>query len=299
MSLMRFLLLWLLPVFVFSSSSHSVLAALPKGCTTKVKKSIDQPLGWVKQIPAPANCVFEMRIGLQLPRTQFGLGTTYPTPATFYSTGSRPPVTFDTSEPDVNTNEPYLDWLNYMLSIPNPALTISCSYNDDEQTVPLSYARRSPGARVSLLFASGESGVEEKDLNPTTQICFTNYGRIITRYRPGFPSTCPFVTSVGETTGIHETAANFSGGGFSDYLSRMLPSKNTLTSSPKIFTEDFSIGNCDDLYILARTLDPLLNLRSAIPDVSAQAEGFRIFLKGRTGKIGGTSTYGCRLCVLE
>jgi tripeptidyl-peptidase I len=67
MSLLRFLLLWLLPAFVFFSSSPSVLAALPKGCATKVKESIDHPLGWVKQIPAPADYVFEMRIGLPQP----------------------------------------------------------------------------------------------------------------------------------------------------------------------------------------------------------------------------------------
>jgi hypothetical protein len=35
-----------------------------------------------------------------------------------------------------------IQWLNYMLSHPNPALTISTSYDDSEETVPLSYARR-------------------------------------------------------------------------------------------------------------------------------------------------------------
>jgi len=109
-----------------------------------------------------------------------------------------------------------MQWLNYMLSHPNPALTISTSYADDEQTVPLSYARRVcnsfaqlgprlhlhcissaksnkyPGARgVSLLFASGDGGVGDSNSDPATQTCFTNHGKNITRYRPSFPSTCP------------------------------------------------------------------------------------------------------------
>jgi tripeptidyl-peptidase-1 len=36
-----------------------------------------------------------------------------------------------------------------------------------------------------------------------------------------FPSSCPYVTGVGATVGINpETAANFSGGGFSNYFAR-------------------------------------------------------------------------------
>jgi len=82
------------------------------------------------------------------------------------------------------------------------------------------------------------------------------------------------VTSVGGTTHIHEIAANLSGGGFSDYvralglmhtrisdiimllcsflvlLTRMLPLKDTLTSSPRICTADFSIGDCSNRRML-------------------------------------------------
>jgi hypothetical protein len=38
--------------------------------------------------------------------TQFGLGLTFPTPGTFYSTGGSPPFTADALTP-TNTNEPY------------------------------------------------------------------------------------------------------------------------------------------------------------------------------------------------
>ena len=50
--------------------------------------------------------------------------------------------------PDVNTasntNEPYLDLQNYLLSLPDSELpsVLTTSYGDDEQTVPYKYAVR-------------------------------------------------------------------------------------------------------------------------------------------------------------
>jgi len=70
------------------------------------------------------------------------------------------------------------------------------------------------------LFASGDGGVGDGVSDPATQQCLTNNGKNTTRFHSLFPSTCPFVTSVGGTTEIHEVAATFSGGGFSDYFSR-------------------------------------------------------------------------------
>ena len=53
------------------------------------------------------------------------------------------------------------------------------------------------GARgTSLMFSSGDGGVGDGDSNPATQSCFTNDGRNATRFIPGFPSSCPFVTAV-------------------------------------------------------------------------------------------------------
>jgi len=105
-----------------------------------------------------------------------------------------------------------------MLMDPNPPKSISTSYQDDEQTIPLSYATRAcngfaqlgasfdlsatyltfvilhgySGARgVSLMFASGDGGVGDGDPDPTRQVCFTNDGKYTHRFLPGFPSSCP------------------------------------------------------------------------------------------------------------
>lgn len=64
-----------------------------------------------------------------------------------------------------NTNEPYLDWLNFILEQSTIPQTITTSYGDDEQTVPNDYANSvcngfmQLGARgISVLFASGDFG---------------------------------------------------------------------------------------------------------------------------------------------
>ncbi|KAF9478384.1 tripeptidyl peptidase A [Pholiota conissans] len=215
---------------------------------------------------------------------QFAFGISNPVPATFFSTAGRPPF-----NPDVrtttNTNEPYSDWLDFILKQENPPHVISTSYGDDEQTVPQSFANRvcagfaQLGARgVTLTFSSGDNGVGDGDANPATQKCITNDGRNATRFIPLFPAGCPFVTSVGGTASVPEVAVSrfFSGGGFSDYFARPLYQEvavsQYLASLPK------------------GTYAGLFNPHGrGIPDVAAQSDRFRIFLGGRIASIGGTS----------
>lgn len=94
------------------------------------------------------------------------LGQTFPMPITSYSTGGAPPEVGDAASGYGNPgNEPYLTWVNYVLSQPSPPQVISTSYADDEQTVPLDFATRvcqsfaQLGARGhTLLFGSGDGG---------------------------------------------------------------------------------------------------------------------------------------------
>jgi len=215
---------------------------------------------------------------------QFAFGISHPVPATFYSTAGRPPFKPDAIVP-TDTNEPYTDWLDFVLSHPNPPLAISTSYGDHEQTVPESFARRvcqgfaQLGARgVSLMFSSGDAGVGDDNPNPATQKCFTNDGRNVTRFIPTFPASCPFVTSVGGTVNIPEVAVSrfFSGGGFSDYFKRPPYQERAvhdyLKSLPK--------GTYKDLF------NPH---GRGFPDVAAQSDRFRIWRRGRPSLIGGTS----------
>jgi tripeptidyl-peptidase-1 len=76
--------------------------------------------------------------------TQYAFGIAYPAKATFYSTGGRPPFNPDNFTGTENDNEPYQNWLDYVLAQSASTLpqVISTSYGDDEQSVPASYAQR-------------------------------------------------------------------------------------------------------------------------------------------------------------
>ena len=126
---------------------------------------------------------------------QYAEGLTYPTPVVFYSTGGLPPFKPDDSTP-TDVNEPFLDWLEYMLDQPNIPQTITVGYGDNEQTVPLDYATNvcklfaQFGARgVSVLFASGDSGVGMGD-------CVANDGSGDVHFLPMFPASCKFYVFV-------------------------------------------------------------------------------------------------------
>ena len=140
---------------------------------------------------------------------EYMIGVGYPTPLIAYHTGGRNP----TFVPDVlttdNSDEPYLVWANYMAGLPDDEVpqVISTSYGDDEQTVSRAYAQAvcnqfaQLGARgVSLFFSSGDYGVG------TDSTCFSNVDNAPS-FLPSFPTDCPYVTTVGATTGYPESAA--------------------------------------------------------------------------------------------
>ena len=62
----------------------------------------------------------------------------------FYSTGGLGELVPDLDQPNAsnNANEPYLDQLHYLLSLPDNKLptVLSTSYGEDEQSVPEAYA---------------------------------------------------------------------------------------------------------------------------------------------------------------
>ncbi|KAH7876381.1 tripeptidyl peptidase A [Lentinula edodes] len=214
---------------------------------------------------------------------QFALGLSYPTPGVFYSTGGEPPFDPDQGT-ESNTNEPYAKWLDYIFSQDNPPLTISTSYGDHEQTVPEDYARRTCerfmalGARgVTLTFSSGDGGVGDGISDPAFQTCLTNDGKNETRFLPVFPSSCPYVTSVGGTRGIPEEAAFFSGGGFSFYFDRPWYQDRAVNE----FLETLGEHTYSDLFNRYSS--------SAYPDVSAQGVNFRVFIGSKPYLISGTS----------
>ncbi|KAF4627954.1 hypothetical protein G7Y89_g10196 [Cudoniella acicularis] len=175
-----------------------------------------------------------------------------------------------------NTNEPYLEFLNYLLALPDAQLpnTVSISYGDDEVTVPLDYATSTCnlfsqlGARgVSVLVASGDSGVGST--------CTMN-GKA--QFTTSFPAGCPWVTTVGGTTGTSpEGAWSDGGGGFSEVFGR--PSYQDAVVSSWLTNDKTHSGVAQYFNSSGR----------AYPDISGQSVNFLVMILGSASGVSGTS----------
>ncbi|KAJ6784144.1 hypothetical protein PWT90_04174 [Aphanocladium album] len=226
---------------------------------------------------------FERHMGLEGAldvETILGIG--YPTPLITWNVGGQPP--FHASANKVhNANEPYMEWLNYLLEQDNLPSVISISYADEEQTVPEAYAKRvcaafaQLGARgVSVIVASGDEGVGKDGT------CITNDGKNTPRFMPAFPASCPFVTAVGATRSFDPVFAAFdgrsdfvTGGGFSEYFSRPAYQQTAV--------ENYLGG-------IANLHEGMFNPRGrAIPDVATQGYHFAIIYNGTAHLLDGTS----------
>ena len=210
---------------------------------------------------------------------QYGLTLANALPIDFYSVGGQGMLIPDPNHPTQreNDNEPYLELFTYLNSLPDGQLphTLSTSYADDEQSVPLAYSQQvcnligQLGSRgVSVIFSSGDQGPGAG--------CQTNDVANATRFVPQFPATCPYVTSVGGTTKTSpEVAAELSSGGFSDRFPRPQWQESAV---------------CNYLQLLGDTQAGLYNATGrGFPDVSAQALGYQVIQKGKVQEADGTS----------
>lgn len=203
----------------------------------------------------------------------------YPSQFTTWSTGGSPPFHPSKGTP-TNTNEPYLVWLDYVLSQRKLPQVISTSYGDDEQSVPISYAKRvcagmaRLGVRgITVFFSSGDKGVGGE--------CVSNDGKNTRKFLPNFPCSCPWVTSVGATEAFTPEVATThfaSGGGFSNYFPMPSYQKSVITK----YIQSLK-GRHHGMY------NP--NGR-AYPDVSAQGAHDVIVWNNKVSTLGGTSAAG-------
>ena len=157
---------------------------------------------------------------------QYSMSFTGPIPVTFYSTGGRPPALDENGQPESdNGNEPYVEWLEYLLRQESIPQVLSISYTDEEQTVPEAYSRRvcdlfaQVAARgVTILVASGDGGAAGTGRGSE---CRSNDGQNRRIFLPTFPASCPYVTAVGATAIYNPLeGADYSSGGFSNYFVR-------------------------------------------------------------------------------
>ncbi|THH00166.1 hypothetical protein EW145_g7124 [Phellinidium pouzarii] len=192
---------------------------------------------------------------------QYTIGVASGVPTTFISVG------------DTNSDGQlggFLDIINFLLSEDNPPFVLTTSYGFNEEDISPSLASvlcnayAQLGTRgTSILFASGDGGVSGSQ----SQDC--------TEFVPTFPSSCPFLTSVGATAGITETAADLSAGGFSNVFG--IPSYQASAVSSYLSE-------------LGSTNDGLFNTTGrAYPDVSAQGENVLIAINDGGELVQGTS----------
>ncbi|KAF9009885.1 family S53 protease [Cyathus striatus] len=192
--------------------------------------------------------------------TQYTVGVASGVPISFISVG----------EQNKDGVDGFLDIINFLLGETNPPHVLSTSYGFNEPDLPSSLATSlcnaymQLGARgTSIIFSSGDGGVSGSQ----SQTCTT--------FIPTFPSGCPFVTSVGATTGVQETSATFSSGGFSNFFTRPSFQDAAVTS----FLTTLGNTNAGKFNTGGR----------AFPDVAAQGENVVIFVGGEEGTVAGTS----------
>ena len=117
---------------------------------------------------------------------------------------------------------------------------------------------------MSVLFSSGDGGVSGSRLNNTC-----------TSFVPTFPSGCPFVTSVGASQGVPETAADLSAGGFSNIFS------TPAYQAPAVYGYLSTLGS---------TYQGRFNPNGrAYPDVAAQGVAYDVVKGGQVYAVDGTS----------
>lgn len=144
---------------------------------------------------------------------EYLLALAWPTPLTSWSTAGAPPFIPDADSKPYTEIEPYLTWLDYILQQDNLPQVISNSYADDEQTVPPAYAHavcakfaQLAARGVTVLTGSGDGGVG--GVQPGGA-CLSNSDNTTRQFIPLFPSTCPYVTSVGGTVNFDPEVAAY------------------------------------------------------------------------------------------
>ncbi|KAH7171308.1 peptidase S8/S53 domain-containing protein [Dactylonectria macrodidyma] len=216
---------------------------------------------------------------------QYALALGHPTNITYYLSGGRGAELDDNGEPlseEESENEPYLEFLEYLLDLTDERLphVLSISYADDEVSVPLPYAIRVcnllgvlTSRGTTVLVASGDGGAR----GSSDSKCRTNDGTDKDVAMSVFPGSCPWVTAVGAVKNVGDPpdGAEYSGGGFSQYFKR--PSwQDAAVSSYVTELDGFMSGYYDP------------NFR-ALPDISAVGSSFMVKQAGQTRVLRGTS----------
>ncbi|KAF7558364.1 hypothetical protein G7046_g5804 [Stylonectria norvegica] len=216
---------------------------------------------------------------------EYALPLSYPANIIYYSTGGRGPQLNDSGEPvpdEYAENEPYLEFLEYLLEKPNDEIpqVISISYADDEVSVPRLYAERVcsmfgilTARGTTILAGSGDGGAR----GARNSTCRTNDGSEKDVAMASFPASCPWVTAVGAVTNFDSPpkGAIFSGGGFSQYFPQQHWQNTAVASYERALS-----GHLEGYYNASMR---------ALPDISVVGTNFVVRSAGSPGILHGTS----------
>lgn len=191
-------------LFHVSSTNFTILASINNGTTSQDPNEVSQN---------EANLDVQIIAGLV-----DGL------PIGEYSTGGQgqlvPSIEFPNMTYDYN--EPFLEYYSFLLAQADSDLpwVLSNSYADAENTVPREYAQRVCNM-IGMLGLRGRSVVHSSGDLGVGDLCENNVPPHQPQFNPQFPSTCPYVTTVGGTQSSNpEIGWNQSSGGFSFYFER-------------------------------------------------------------------------------
>ncbi|KAK5996293.1 Tripeptidyl-peptidase sed2 [Cladobotryum mycophilum] len=218
----------------------------------------------------------------------YAMALAYPANISFISTGGRGEQLDKNGQPlqgDDDTNEPYIEFFQHLLTKPNNEIphVISISYADDELSVPRAYAERVcdligllTARGTSVISGSGDGGAQGTQAN-SPLACHTNDGSNRDVTMATFPATCPWVTSVGATSNTAEppAAATFSTGGWSQYFEQPSWQSAAVAGYVKALN-----GHLQGYYN---------NSMRAIPDISAIGQKFSVVVGSRPILLDGTS----------
>lgn len=183
------------------------------------------------------------------------------------STGANISTWFFTNPGRHESQEPFLQWLVLLSNMSDLPWVHTISYGDDEDSLSTAYMMRvntefmKAGVRgISLLFASGDSGAGCRHLTKKQN-----------SFRPSFPASSPYVTTVGGTTFknafeiTYEVTHYISGGGFSNVFK--MP--------------DYQVGVVEAYLKIAKALPPqsYFNVSGrAYPDMAALSDNYWVVM---------------------
>ncbi|RHZ61276.1 Tripeptidyl-peptidase sed1 [Aspergillus turcosus] len=184
-----------------------------------------------------------------------------------------------------------------------PPNVLSISYGGAEADLPIAYQRRQCAEwmklglqGVSVVVASGDSGVEGRGGDPTPANCLGANGKV---FAPDFPATCPYLTTVGGTylplgadpRKDEEVAVTSfaSGGGFSNIYERPDYQQQAVETYFSRADPGYPYYESVDNSSFADNGGIYNRIGRAYPDVAAIGDNVVIFNQGMPTLIGGTS----------